>query len=359
MANSGKRALLVLEDGYSQEGVAHNLDNEVFGEVVFTTSMTGYQEVVTDPSYAGQIVAFTYPLIGNYGVSSSETEAEGPRCVAIIVRELTEGSWGERETFGHYLARYQVPVLEGVDTRALTRHIRTLGAMRGGIGVGTSEDALYEKVRATARISEVDWVRKVTTRERQTYGDSGIPVAVVDYGVKASIIRNLVRAGMQVTLYPSDVSAKEILQSGARGVVLSNGPGDPAILEFQIGEVRKLIGEIPIFGICLGHQIIALALGGKTYKMKFGHRGANHPVLDLRTKKVTITTQNHGFAVDPRSLEGTGLEVTQIAINDNTVEGIRHSDLPVYAVQYHPEGSPGPWDSVPLFDEFRRLLAGV
>ncbi|MHA2620467.1 MAG: glutamine-hydrolyzing carbamoyl-phosphate synthase small subunit [bacterium JZ-2024 1] len=357
MKENGKPGLLVLEDGYSQEGLVYNLEGEVFGEVVFTTSMTGYQEVVTDPSYAGQIVTFTYPLVGNYGVCPAESEADTPKCHAIVVRQFTEGTREDRDTFGMYLKRSGIPVMEGVDTRALTRHIRTLGAMKGGIGVMTDERSLYEKVRCAPGLSEVDWVEKVTTQEVRTYGEGNIPVALIDYGVKASIIRNLVGAGCKVTIYPSSTPASVILKSGAKGVVLSNGPGDPAILEEEVGEVRKLIGEIPIFGICLGHQIIGLALGAKTYKMKFGHRGANHPVLDLKTKRVTITTQNHGFAIDAQSLEGTGLEVTQIAINDHTVEGIRHRDLPVYAVQYHPEGSPGPRDSLSLFDEFRRVIS--
>jgi carbamoyl-phosphate synthase small subunit len=357
-SKEGKKALLVLEDGYCQEGVAYHLTGEVHGEVVFTTSMTGYQEVVTDPSYAGQIVTFTYPLVGNYGVSAEETEAEGPRCHAIIVREFTEGSWGGRETFGSYLERWGVPVMAGVDTRALTRHIRTLGAMKGAIGVEITEKELYEKVRAEPGLSEVDWVSRVTSRTRRTIGDEGIPVALVDYGVKMSIVRNLVRAGLKVMVYPADVKAEEIVASGAKGVVLSNGPGDPAILTSQVAEVRNLIGELPIFGICLGHQIIGLALGARTYKMKFGHRGANHPVLELSTKRVTITTQNHGFAIDGESLKGTGLEVTQVAVNDETIEGIRHRELPVFAVQYHPEGAPGPRDSVSLFDEFCRFLSG-
>jgi carbamoyl-phosphate synthase small subunit len=356
-SEKGRQALLVLEDGYSQEGIAYNLAREVHGEVVFTTSMTGYQEVVTDPSYAGQIVTFTYPLVGNYGVSVEETEAEGPRCNAIIVREFTEGTWGGRQTFGDYLRKSGIPVLEGVDTRALTRHIRTLGAMKGAIGLETTEARLYEQVRAAPGLSDVDWVSRVTTKTARTYGNGEIPVALVDYGVKMSIIRHLIRAGFKVAVYPSDVPAEEILGSGVKGVVLSNGPGDPAILEHQVTQVRRLMGEIPLFGICLGHQVIGLALGGKTYKMKFGHRGANHPVLDVRTKRVTITTQNHGFAIDPESLAGSGLEVTQVAVNDGTVEGIRHRDLPVYAVQYHPEGAPGPRDSISLFDEFCRLLS--
>ena len=355
-ASEGRAAVLVLEDGFALHGLAHFLEGEVFGEVVFTTAMTGYQEVVTDPSFAGQIVVFTYPLIGNYGVHPEEAESARPQCQAIIVREFTDETWGGRHRFSAYLREHGIPVLEKVDTRALTRHIRTLGAMRGGISTRMNEQELYEAVRQQPGISDVDWVLRVTRREVQWLGDGVLKVAVLDYGVKRSIVRYLLEQGFRVGLYPAKTPVEEILRAGVHGVVLSNGPGDPAILHYAQEQARQLVGKVPVFGICLGHQILALALGGKTYKMKFGHRGANHPVIHLKTQRVRITTQNHGFAVDPDSLKGTGLEVTEIALNDGTVEGMAHRELPVWSVQYHPEGAPGPLDSVSMFQDFLRVV---
>ncbi len=349
------KSVVMLEDGFQLEGYTVDWEGTVFGEVVFTTNMTGYVEVCTDPSYAGQIVTFTFPLIGNYG-SGDEQEWIQPAARGLITRELTEGTLPGREPFFRYLQRYSIPVITEVDTRALTLHLRGRGVMKGAISTEFCGETLLQKVYEAPGISDVDLVRSVSRKGQEVLSEGEPKIIVVDYGSKKSILKYLSAGGAGVAVVPCDTPAESILERNPDGVVLSNGPGDPKVISYAIHTVQKLIGKVPIFGICLGHQILALASGGDTFKLKFGHRGGNHPVFDLLTEKTFITTQNHGFSVREDSLEKTGFVTIQKSLNDDTVEGMQHRELPIFSVQYHPEGSPGPLDSIFLFSKFIHLL---
>jgi carbamoyl-phosphate synthase small subunit len=354
-------ATLVLEDGTILEGSGFGAEKEAFGEVVFNTSMCGYQEALTDPSYNGQILMLTYPLVGNYGVNKEDFESDGIKAEGFIVREACEipSHRISERTIHEFLRDEGIPGISGVDTRALTIKIRKYGTMKGGLK--TSKDPvdggeLLEKARAQKDISELDLVSEVTCQSIRRYEGKGKKIALIDCGLKLSILRELLKRDFDVTVVPAFTEAKEILALEPEGVVISNGPGDPMQAPYVIETAKRLMGEVPLFGICLGHQLIALAAGAKTYKLKFGHRGSNQPVKDFERKKVYITSQNHGFAVDADSLDGTGFEVTHINLNDQTVEGMRHRELPVFSVQYHPEAHPGPHDSEYLFEEFSKMI---
>jgi carbamoyl-phosphate synthase small subunit len=366
------RAILLLEDGTVFRGYRFAGDGRALGEVVFNTSMTGYQEVLTDPSYKGQIVAMTYPLIGTYGVNPEDMESAAVQVEAFIVREYQDfvSNWRSTRTLADFLEEHNKLGIEGIDTRALTRHIRQAGAMRGVIATDTDSIAeLLEQVRAFPGLTGVDLVQHVTCKRpyrwRQggpqpgadwTRGASGFKVAALDFGIKYNIMRLLERAGCQVLVFPAGTPADQVLASQPDGIFLSNGPGDPAVVDYAIQTVRDLLGKRPIFGICLGHQLLGLALGGSTFKLKFGHRGTNQPVKDLTTGKVEITSQNHGYCVDMDSLRGIPVRATHFNLNDNTLEGMEHLELPLYSVQYHPEASPGPHDASYLFDRFLHLM---
>ena len=370
------RAKLALEDGTVLEGASLGAEGERFGEVVFNTSMCGYQEILTDPSYRGQIVTMTWPLIGNTGVNTEDIEARGPQAEGFVVREASRirSNYRSTEDLGVWLQRSGVVGIEGVDTRLLTRRIRERGALRGVISTVDLDDAsLVSKAKHSPGMAGRDLVREVTPKEPYTWTERsdgalapvGLPpappdlfhVATLDYGVKYSSLRHLARLGCRLTVLPATVSARHVLDLKPDGVFLSNGPGDPAALPYAAACVRELAGKVPIFGICLGLQIIGHAMGGNTFKLKFGHHGGNQPVKNLRTGKVEITAQNHGFAVDPESLAKTGLEVTHVNLNDRTVEGLEHTSLPIFCVQYHPEAGPGPHDSLYLFRKFVSLMA--
>jgi carbamoyl-phosphate synthase small subunit len=364
------KATLALENGLVYEGEAAGAPGETSGEVVFNTSMTGYQEILTDPSYAGQIVTMTVPEVGNYGVADEDGESRGTQVAGFIVREASPmaSNWRSDATLREYLTRNNVVAISDVDTRALTRVLRSAGVMRGVIATGDVDAReLVEKARAVPAMEGSDLVLGVTcdapfdwapepsdefapTPERR----AGRPlrIAAYDFGMKYNILRRFTAHGCDVRVYPATTPASELLASNPDGVFLSNGPGDPAALGYAIDSARDLVAsEVPVFGICLGHQILSLALGGDTYKLKFGHRGANHPVKDLETGKVEITSQNHGFAVDPKSLP-TDVRVTHVNLYDGTVEGLRHETKPVFCVQYHPEAAPGPHDADYLFRQF-------
>ncbi len=368
------KAILALEDGSVFEGTAFGAPVERSGEVVFNTSITGYQEIFTDPSYAGQIVVLTYPQIGNYGASGEDNESTHPHIEGLIVREFSpiSSSWRASETADEFLNRNGVPIGGNMDTRKLVRHLRSRGVMRGVLSnTGTPAEALIEKARQSPSMTGLDLATRVSTKaayewdqpvtdcspsERLKQAAQTYHVVAYDFGIKRNILRRLVQTGCKVTVVPSKTSAEDVLAMNPDGVFLSNGPGDPEPLEHQAAQVRKLIGKTPVFGICLGHQILGLALGAKTYKLKFGHRGGNHPVLNKITGKVEITAQNHGFAVDPDSLNANDIELTHINLNDQTLEGFRHRNYPAFCVQYHPEAAPGPHDSLYLFDDFIHLM---
>ncbi|MHB9093445.1 MAG: glutamine-hydrolyzing carbamoyl-phosphate synthase small subunit [Eubacteriales bacterium] len=353
-------AVLVLEDGTVFEGNGFGAEAENFGEVVFNTSMTGYQEILTDPSYSGQIVTMTYPLIGNYGINSEDFESRMPFVFGFVVREFCEypSNWRSEKTVDQYLKENGIPGISGIDTRALTRRLRNYGTMGGVIATGENIDIddMKKRVLGHPNLMGSDHVLKVTINESYTMPNDGYRIVLMDFGAKLNIARSLHHQGCDVVVVPAATTAREVLALNPDGIMLSNGPGDPQDVDFAVKAVQELIGKKPVFGICLGHQIIGLALGGSTYKLKFGHRGANHPVKDLVTGRVHITSQNHGFAVDAGSIPNKDVVVSHINLNDNTVEGLKHKSLPLFSVQYHPEASPGPWDSNYLFDHFMDLI---
>ena len=368
-----RQAKLALEDGTVYSGKAFGADGETFGEVVFNTSLTGYQEVLTDPSYKGQIVTMTYPLIGNYGTNAEDLESRQPQIEGFVVRELTRipSNFRSSSSLENYLADNHVLGIEGLDTRALVRRIRVRGAMTGVLSTIDLDNAsLVHKARSSPNILGRDLTKSVMPEKsfvwkegwNSPFGTQDLHrgakthrVVAMDFGMKWNILRCLIQIGCQVTVVPGTASAADVLQLEPDGVFLSNGPGDPEPLGYAHETIRQLVGKKPLFGICLGHQLLGLALGAKTFKLKFGHRGANQPVLNQLTKKVEITTQNHGFAVDPQSLPAD-MEATHVNLNDGTLEGMRHRRYPVFSVQYHPEAAAGPHDSSYLFEEFRKLM---
>ncbi|MBN1353976.1 MAG: glutamine-hydrolyzing carbamoyl-phosphate synthase small subunit [Candidatus Omnitrophica bacterium] len=355
-----EKAILALEDGRIFEGFSIGATGEVFGEVVFNTSMTGYQEILTDPSYKGQIVAMTYPLIGNYGVNSEDAESRKIFLEGFVVRELSRisSNWRSEKILGRYLKENKIVGIEGIDTRALTKHIRLRGAMKAVISTcDADEKRLIRKARASAGLSGVDLVSSVICDSIYEWNKKGkFNVVVIDTGLKHNILRELVKRDCKITVVPGNIGAGRILEMKPDGVMFPNGPGDPAAVPYVAGTLKKLLGKMPVFGICLGHQMLGLALGGKTYKLKFGHHGANHPVKDLKTGKISITVQNHGFCVDPKTLDRKKIEITHINLNDNTLEGMRHRKFPAFSVQFHPEASAGPNDAKYLFEEFIKLM---
>ncbi|MFC2162646.1 glutamine-hydrolyzing carbamoyl-phosphate synthase small subunit [Candidatus Altiarchaeota archaeon] len=353
------KAYLALEDGSVIEGTAFGSDSTAEGELVFNTSMAGYVEALTDPSYAGQILMMTYPLIGNYGVARDDFESDGVKAEAFVVSELCRhpSNYRSQLSVDELLKEYDKPGIEGIDTRALTKKTREHGVLKAVLQVGDVDiEALKEKAVKSADITEIDLVDKVCVTEPTKMGEGGkYHVVLVDCGIKMSIAKNLVKRGVNLTIVPYDHSADDIRKLDPDGVFVSNGPGDPARVTPTINTMKQLLGEYPMSGICLGHQIAALSLGAKTYKMKFGHRGANQPVKDFESGRVFISSQNHGFAVDEKTLP-SDMNVTQINLNDNTVEGMRHDKHPLFCVQYHPEASPGPHDTYFFFDEFIKML---
>ncbi|HTV17004.1 MAG TPA: glutamine-hydrolyzing carbamoyl-phosphate synthase small subunit [Acidobacteriaceae bacterium] len=369
------QAILALEDGRIFRGEGYGAQGECRGEVVFNTSLTGYQEIFTDPSYAGQIVVLTNPQIGNYGTNASDDEATRPYIEGLVTREFSpiSSNWRSQQVADEYLERWKVPVISEIDTRALVRHLRSNGVMRGVIStLETNPDVLVEKARSIRKMDGTDLASVVTTKDRYEFEhDGGDPlnpeakpelarpdlhVVAYDYGIKKNILRMLRQEGCRVTVVPAQTSAEDVLALKPNGVFLSNGPGDPEPVGYAQKSIRDLAGRTPIFGICLGHQLIGLALGGKTYKLKFGHHGGNHPVKCVDTGKVEITAHNHNFAVDPDSLNPSEVDLTHVDLNDNTLEGLRHRSLPLFSVQYHPEASPGPHDSHYLFRDFRKMM---
>ncbi len=395
------RAILALEDGRVFKGRAAGARTRRGGEVVFNTSITGYQEVFTDPSYSGQIVCLTYPHIGNVGTNLDDEESAKPYIEGLIVREFSAlaSNWRSSETAQAYLERHGVPVIWDVDTRALVRHLRDVGALRGVVATdGTAAEKLIAEARALPTMAGLELASRVTSKKQYEWSHGSIdleangvaaaaasgavqaasaggstfgkskPVAPVsagprykvvayNFGIKQNILRLLVDYGCDVTVVPAQTSAEDVLALKPHGVFLSNGPGDPEPIGYAVTNIRKILGRVPIFGICLGHQLCGLALGGRTFKLRFGHHGSNHPVQNLRTQKVEITSQNHGFCVDPDSLPASDVEITHVNLNDHTNEGMRHRSLPLFSVQYHPEASPGPHDARYLFNDFIALMS--
>lgn len=382
-----KKAFLVLNDGTVYEGLSAGAHGTAEGEVVFSTGMTGYQEMLTDPSFRGQILTFTYPLLGNYGVNDEDVESLFVQVRGVVMKELCEkpSNWRSKKSLGEYLKENNIVGLQGIDTRALTRHLRVHGVMMGMLSTEESPKELLKKISGIRNYGETDFVKEVSAKESYTWSNSNVPtwslpkiteqkdaektrVVLVDYGVKLNILRLLTAFHFHVTVVPCTATADEILSHKPHGVVFSPGPGDPEKLDYAVENAKELIsarasknknGKLPpIFGICLGHQVLARALGGKTFKLKFGHRGANHPVKDLRTGKVHITSQNHGYAVDGGSLKNSGVKITHLHLNDGTVEGMENDELSIYSIQYHPEASPGPRDNVYMFEKFLKRVRG-
>jgi carbamoyl-phosphate synthase small subunit len=378
-----KKAILVLEDGSVYEGEAFGAQTTTYGEVVFDTGMTGYQEMLTDPSFAGQILVPTYPLIGNYGINESDFESKQIQVRGLAVREycLRPSHWQSTRTLHEFLMAYGIPGISDIDTRALTRHLRLQGAMMGMVTSEMTTEEALEELKTVPRYDVTDFVRQVSTEkiyewrsnkpatvnlisspfkgEDEGEGEAKQShIAVIDYGLKYNILRILSQLGCRATAIPCTASSKDILGLNPDGILLSPGPGDPALLDDIAETVRSLIGSKPTMGICLGHQLIGKALGARTFKLKFGHRGGNHPVRDLATSRVYITAQNHGYAVDADTLKG-GLEISHINLNDGTVEGLRHRDLPILSIQYHSEASPGPLDNMYLFERFLDMVRGT
>ena len=369
---SPKTAKLALEDGTVFTGRHFGAAGTTEGEVVFNTSMTGYQEILTDPSYKGQIVTMTYPLIGNYGINRQDVESRKPHVAGFIIKELAPlySNYRADLSLDEYLKQNNIVAIEGIDTRALTRKLRISGAMRGVLSSEILDDEkLVDRARHAAQMAGADWVQAVKPTEEYDWSETqgewgqgkvergdGLHVVALDCGAKSNILRNLAERGVKITVLPPDASTEEIMKHRPDGLFVSNGPGDPAVLDYAVKPLQGALGKVPIFGICLGHQLLSRAIGATTYKLKFGHRGGNQPVKNLDTGRVEITSQNHGFAVDRKSLESKGGVVTHINLNDNTVEGFRHKDLPVFCVQYHPEASPGPHDAAYLFDAFIEMM---
>jgi carbamoyl-phosphate synthase small subunit len=370
-----EKSILALEDGSVFEGRSFGAPELRTGEVVFNTSITGYQEIFTDPSYCGQIVVLTNPQIGNYGANEQDSESIRPFIEGLVVRDFSPiaSNWRSGEAAERFLAKSGVPIASGIDTRALVRKLRNSGVMRGVLsGKGGHPAELVEMARSIPHMAGLDLATQVSTKRTYQWTEGVAPcspsepvedpeapgwhVVAYDFGIKHNILRRLVQVGCRVTVVPALTTAEDVLALEPDGVFLSNGPGDPEPLVYQAEQVAKLAGKTPVFGICLGHQVLATALGGKTFKLKFGHRGANHPVLNYQTNRVEITSQNHGFAVDPDSLRSSEVDLTHINLNDQTLEGFRHRNFPMFCVQYHPEAAPGPHDSRYLFDDFTRLM---
>ncbi len=374
------KAVLALADGRIFEGTSFGAQGEVTGEIIFNTSMTGYQEVITDPSYCGQMVVMTYPLIGNYGVNSEDFESDRPHLSSLIIKELSSisSNWRSQDTLHNFLTNHAIPGVHGIDTRALTRHIRKTGAQQSILStLDTNTESLVQKAKQLPSLKGRDLVKEVTCKEpyewqgekwekknkintdqKNISSKNLIFIVAYDFGIKRNILRMLKQSGCNIKVVPASMPADEVLAMGPDGVFLSNGPGDPTAVPYAVNNVKHLIGKLPLFGICLGHQILTLALGATIYKMKFGHHGGNQPVMNLKTRRVEITAQNHGFAVEPSSIN-TDCSVTSINLNDNTIEGISHNSLPIISIQYHPEASPGPHDSSYIFKEFIDLIENL
>ena len=357
-----REALLALEDGRVFRGFSFGAAGETNGEVVFNTSLTGYQEILTDPSYKGQMVCMTYPLIGNYGVNREDIESTRPFAEGFIVKEVSRivSNWRATEDLGSYLKRNQIVGIEGIDTRALTKHLREEGAKKGVISTKDLDPkSLVKKAMDSPGLIGRDLIKEVMCQKAYDWNTEGrFRVVAVDSGIKHNIMRKLAARGCHVRVVPATASREEILSAKPHGFFLSNGPGDPEALPYIVDTVKSLLGELPIFGICLGHQILGQAFGGKTLKLKFGHHGGNQPVIDLYSKRVDITAQNHGFAVDMGSIPDKNVELTHINLNDRTCEGMAHKTLPIFSVQYHPEAAPGPHDATHHFDAFIKMMEG-